>query len=251
MTHNSPAQHVVHVWCVRVYEPCDRFLDVIIEVLDGWEKRRLDAFKLRDDKIRFGAAHALARIMLSKLYPEAPPTEWRLDHSPAGKPFVRVPHAAQHIHFSLSHTRDLVGCAAAVRMPVGFDLEALDENLEVEELLPHAMAKVELARWTERYRDFPVRRFLQHWTLKEALAKALGVGFAISPSSLAFEVGDDDGAKTVAIPNALGDAAAWKVYLAELMGTHVAAIAVNSGVGEAVDVRWHQLDMDTLMLALR
>lgn len=242
-------QQTVHVSCTPVNGLDDRFIETLRPVLSDWELRRLDSFTFEEDRVRFAVAHALVRVTLSRLHPVAP-VEWRFHRTDVGKPFVSAPRATKPIHFSLSHTRGLVGCATAVGTAVGFDLEILDDKLDVCELLPLVMARAEMAHWANNAREAPTRRFLCHWTLKEALAKALGVGMTVAPTSLVFEVGNTSDPKVVGLPPELGAADEWKMYLKDLLGTHISAVAVNAAASQSVDMRWGWMKTNELILAL-
>jgi 4'-phosphopantetheinyl transferase len=213
----------------------------LMRLLSPWERSRLERLRLEADRARYIAAHALVRVALSETEP-APPDEWRLEQTQSGKPFV----PGRGIEFSLSHTRGLVGCAVA-RAPVGLDLEFLDRHLAIDDLLPQVMAAGELARWHERACRNEARRFLSYWTLKEASAKALGFGMGVPLSSLSFDVGDSGEATITALPAAFGDARRWSVRLFDWAGTHVGAVALQSG---SMELHIRPLEIDALIGAI-
>ena len=237
----------VEVWFVPVGASHTQVVRTLRGLLNEGERRRLDCLRVESDRARFAVVHALVRVALSQMYPAAP-TDWRLDRTVAGKPFVCEPGGAQSIQFSLSHTRGVVACAVAGTL-VGLDLEPLDQNLEVDELLPHTMGAQELVHWNERPNKDGVCRFLSYWTLKEALVKGLGVGMMVPFSSIEFEFEDNDRPKIIALPLSLGDASHWKLRRLDLMGTHVGAVAVRSEPGEAVEVCLTRLEVGTLVRA--
>jgi len=234
----------VHIWFAAAGDLNVGFVRRMRWLLSEWEQLRLDSLQAEADKVRFVAAHALVRVALSKVYP-AGIMDWSLDHTFAGKPFVRGPHGAEGLQFSLSHAGNLVGCAIA-SVPVGFDIEPLQQDFVVDELLRGTLAPQELSRWHREPREDRVRRYLSYWTLKEALAKGLGVGMNVPFSSLAFNLNDDGQAHVLTMPVSLGDAAAWKVHRLDLMGTYVGAVAVKPKAGEAIELRINRFEMGTL-----
>jgi phosphopantetheinyl transferase len=239
----------VNVWFVPVGALNIWFVRRMRWLLSDWEQRRLDCLRVEADKVRFVAAHLLVRVALSKLYPAAL-TDWRLDHTVAGKPFVCGPHGAEGFQFSLSHAGGLVGCAVA-SAPVGLDIESLNQNFDVDELLPRTLGAQELSQWDQTPCEDRVRRFLSYWTLKEALAKGLGVGMKMPLSRLAFELEGDNHAHILTVPVALGDAVGWKVRLLDFMGTYVGAVAVSSEPGEAIELCIYRLETGTLVSAFQ
>jgi 4'-phosphopantetheinyl transferase len=245
MMYQNHRARLVHVWFVPVGALNIWFVRRWRWLLSHWEQRRLERLREEADKVRFVAAHLLVRLALSKLYPAAL-TDWRLDHTVAGKPFVCGPHGAEGFQFSLSHAAGLVGCAVA-NAPVGLDVEPLNQSIDVDELLPCTLGPQELSEWNQRPCEDRVRRYLAYWTLKEALAKGLGVGMNVPFSSLAFELEDDSHAHVLTLPVSLGDASGWKVRLLDFMGTYVGAVAVSSEPGEAIELNINRLEPRALV----
>jgi phosphopantetheinyl transferase len=238
----------VHVWFVPVGALNIQFVRRMKWLLSDWEQQRLDRLRVEADKVRFVAAHLLVRAALSEMYPAAL-TDWKLDQTVAGKPFVCGPCGAEGCQFSLAHASGLVGCAVA-SVPVGFDIEPLHQNFDVDELLPRTLALHELAQWGQTPCDHQVRRFLSYWTLKEALAKGLGVGMRAPFSSLAFELEGDSHAHVLTLPRSLGDASCWKVRRFDFMGTYVGAVAVSSEPGETIEICIHRVETGAFVSAL-
>ncbi len=247
MTCQHERPRPVRVWFVPVGPSDILLVEGLKRHLCDWEQRRVDRLRMEADKVRYILAHTLVRAALSEMHPVAP-ADWRLDQSVEGKPFVSAPGGAKGVQFSLSHTRGMVGCAVS-RTPVGLDLEPLDRDLDVDGLLPHVMGPQEIRRCSEHPCEDQVRRFLSYWTLKEALAKGLGVGMSAPFPNLEFELGDGDTANIMALPASLGDASRWKVRLLDFAGTHVGAVAVNSEPGEAIELCVSRLESEALMNA--
>ncbi len=86
----------VHVWFAPVGALNIRLVQRMKWLLSDWEQQRLDRLRVEADKVRFIAAHLLVRVALSKMYP-ATLTNWKLDQTVAGKPFVCGP-CGGHAH---------------------------------------------------------------------------------------------------------------------------------------------------------
>jgi len=222
-----------------------RVLDVAWPLLEEWEERRLAAFKFDADRITYALAHVLTRVALCQLH-AVPLADWKLDRTVGGRPFVTAPIEARWTSFSLSHAHGLAGCVAA-QFPVGFDVEAVDDALDIEAILPHVMAPIEIAKWKEQPAASRTRHFLCHWTLKEAITKALGVGLTAPLSSFVFAVHGNETAKLVALPTQFGHPGAWSAQLVDLGKAHVAAIAMAPPVGVVPEICRRQLSRDTLI----
>lgn len=247
MTTSPP---VVHVWLTPVRDRTDpSVLHVLAEHLDDWEEERLRRLRRPEDQLLFALAHALVRALLSTLHPVRPP-EWRLAPDPEGKPYVKLPSPARDIHFSLSHTAGLVGCAACVGMPVGFDVEALDRRLDAEALAGRTMSHAEVTRWKDGPDASSAHGFLRYWTLKEALLKAVGTGIRLALASVEVVPAGEGAAVIRSLPPAFGDVRAWQAHSLDPLDTHVAAVAVKAGAAATVDVRRRTLEIDDVLRAL-
>lgn len=109
----------------------------------------------------------------------APPIE----RGPQGKPFAPM---LPDLHFNLSHAGADVLLAFARVEPVGVDLERVDRRVEVEAIAERHFAPAEAAALA---RLAPGRRreaFLDLWTRKEAVLKALGEGLSFGLARVEF-----------------------------------------------------------------
>jgi 4'-phosphopantetheinyl transferase len=125
-------------------------------------------------------ARALVRCSLSLHAPLAP-RNWKFAPSEHGKPSVAAHHGdLTHWQFNLSDSENVAVCAICQDRAVGVDIElspVADELLDSPMILsPHERASLKKLPLGERR-----RRFLDHWTIKEAYLKALGSGIASMP----------------------------------------------------------------------
>jgi len=95
----------------------------------------------------------------------------RLGLGPSGKPHLLPPHHG--LHFNLAHAGGLVAVVATRAGPVGVDIEPAGRDLTSGRILRRFYTPAERAE-VEADPD-PLRRALEVWTIKEALAKAEGV----------------------------------------------------------------------------
>lgn len=145
-------------------------------VLDAAERERMARFVHDADRIRYAAAHTLARVVLGA-HLGVPPGSvgfqavCRRCGGAHGKPFV-----AGGPEFSLTHGGDLVAVAVTRAGPVGVDVEPVARTLE-----PGLAATVLAAE--EPYGGHPAD-LIRYWARKEAVLKATGDGLAVPPSSV-------------------------------------------------------------------
>ena len=136
------------------------------------------------------AEFAAGRLLLGHaLAAFAPHLRWRL-HAPPGQALriealdngVGAPSA------SLAHSAGLVACAVSGPRRLGIDLErrgARRRSLEgLAQAVLHPQERAQMARLAPGERT---AFLLRCWTLKEALAKALGQGLALPFDEFAFE----------------------------------------------------------------
>lgn len=146
---------------------------------------RAQQYRKSADRERFLTArtilrHALTGIVAGRISP----ARWRFCEGPNGKPKMAPDLPA--LEFNLSHADDCVAVAVSCNGPIGVDVESLT-SCDGEELVYDAL--------TERERAFMHQQpdaqlaFITYWTLKEACAKALGLGAAID--FRAIEIGLD------------------------------------------------------------
>ena len=216
-----------------------------------WEQERMARFVKRDDRARYAAAHLLVRWALARSLCE-PGLVLTLDQTERDKPFVVGPAAAAEISFSLSHTRGLVGCALWRTAPVGLDLEAAPRRLEVVELLDTVLSSAEREQWDRAaLAEGPaLERFLEIWTLKEALSKSLGVGLSVAPEEWSFDLETSPIQRLFALPDEFGDPAHWQFEQTRSPEGHVVSLAIPNPSSDSVPVEWTQLEAHELLAAM-
>ena len=140
------------------------------------------------DRRDYTAAHALLRTTLS-LYDGRPPQDWSFDSSASGKPFIHADSGHRgRLLFNLTHTHGLVACAVTSGADVGVDAVRIDEAPNVEQLSERWCSATELAELGRcRGTDRPTR-FMELWALKEAFAKAIGVGLSLHGADMSFDL---------------------------------------------------------------
>ena len=109
---------------------------------------------------------------------------------PWGKPRLADPDAAARLSFNLSHSGDwaAIGLAAGPAPPdIGVDIEATRRLDDLDGMARLAFHSREAEAWhavpaAERPADF-----YRRWTRKEAVMKAVGLGFHLAPHGFALE----------------------------------------------------------------
>jgi len=178
---------VIHLWLASL----EQVAPEEIELYQGWftpsERLQFSNF-LSDRRCReFIIGRGLARAALSSLC-GAQPENFEFKASANGKLIVTSPREGVGLHFSISHTNDIVVCAASSRYPVGVDVERIAARAEPLTLSARFFSSSEhsvLSAVDEKER---LDRFFLMWTLKEALAKAHGLSVLTGTDTTHFDL---------------------------------------------------------------
>lgn len=221
----------VRVWLARPEDLDDRERRVqLLSLLSGDERRRFEAFRFERDRDLFLTAHALLRLALSREADVSPET-WRFDSGANGRPEIAGPSSA--LRFSVSHTHGLAACAVTRDTSVGIDVEDLQRPAPLD-LLPRYFSPSEAEAIEAALPAERTTRFFEHWTLKEAFLKALGVGLSVPLEQISF-YRDASRAWQVEFARLPTDdlPSNWRFLSWRVRGTHQAALAVrHSGAEE-------------------
>jgi 4'-phosphopantetheinyl transferase len=219
---------MVHVWYVRTPQPLERGkLTAWSRLLSADERERAARFMRDADRETFVAAHAMLRLSLSRCAP-VDPEDWRFRTGPQGRPEVDGPPAEHGLRFSLSHTAGLAICAVTEDAAVGVDVESTGRRtpLEVARRCFAPEEREALAALPPTRRP---ERFFEHWTLKEAFLKALGLGITYPMERVRFTLLPGRPVQIAVPPDLEASPDAWQFESWRLEGGYTAALAVRSG----------------------
>jgi 4'-phosphopantetheinyl transferase len=90
---------------------------------------------------------------------------------PEAGPQLQLPGETQPPYFSLSHSREWIGCVVSADTALGFDIEAVDPQRDLRALSETAFSAEEHSWLLGRTEAERSAAFYQLWTLKEALFK--------------------------------------------------------------------------------
>lgn len=180
---------------------------IALALLSPDERARADRFRFAHDRRDFVLAHALLRTTLSEGGDRAA-DEWTFGTDPNGKPFLA---GGGPVAFSLSHTAGLVACAVSTDGEVGVDVERVARVGDWRAIATRYFSKAELRAIEAEPQERRPSRFIEIWTLKEAFAKALGLGLSQPLDSSTFLVAAD-GSVSFEPPAGL-DRDAWRFSL--------------------------------------
>ncbi|HKY02948.1 MAG TPA: 4'-phosphopantetheinyl transferase superfamily protein [Burkholderiales bacterium] len=150
------------------------------------EHARLASMHHPRRRLEFVLGRRLLRHALQSRYPNAF-RGWRVEAPETGRPFLETEDSSPPPTFSISHCKGHVACALAPMGPIGVDVECIGtRKRDVASLSAAVLHPIEQERLAASNAVDRERLFLRFWTLKEALAKALGLGLAIPMRELAI-----------------------------------------------------------------
>lgn len=179
----------------------------------------------------YRGARALLRQTLSR-YADVPPEAWRFAEGLHGKPAIAAPPAP--LAFNVSHTASLAVvavCGPAVPQPpdLGCDVEHTGRRGRLDAIARRFFAPAEVAAWQALAPEARRDRFFDLWTLKEAYAKARGLGLHLPTTSYAMDL--DTPGEVALRPGPGADEPAperWSFVLASAGADHRLALAVRA-----------------------
>jgi 4'-phosphopantetheinyl transferase len=147
-------------------------VDVLAPLLSSTEHERAARFGTQTLRERWMVGRATLRLLLGRRTHTAPGSV-RLQRGRRGRPQLKD---AGDIDFNVSHTGGISVIAIADKVRIGVDIERKDRRLAADKLARKFLSADEAARMQGMSEDERRKRFLQHWTCKEAMSKATGDG---------------------------------------------------------------------------
>ena len=169
-----------------------------LEQWNGWfspdEQQRYDRYRHATDRELFAARRGLARLTIANASGLSPDSI-QLIESSSGKPswkarnqpsstefgFSALIGSDSAIDFSLSRSKNIVVAATSNKHRIGIDVETIQELPELSLLARQNLHPIELEIWRSLPSDQKTIAYYRLWVVKEAFAKALGVGLSIPP----------------------------------------------------------------------
>ncbi|MQA79000.1 MAG: 4'-phosphopantetheinyl transferase superfamily protein [Streptosporangiales bacterium] len=229
---------VVDVWVLGV-DALAR--DGVLAAYDGLlspdERARRDGFRHDTDRRAYVAAHGLVRTALSRRSPATAPADWLFRTTSHGRPDVDGDGPAARLRFNVAHTRAAVACVVADTVDCGVDVEDVTRPADVDLLARGTLTPDERRAVTTAPAHETNVEFFRHWTLKEAYAKARGLGMSVPFDRCGFAL-DGDAIRLVPHPSLDDDVAAWR-FEQWRQGTVVVAVAVRAEDGDPHEIVLH------------
>jgi len=221
----------------------------VMACLSPEEEARRRAFAFPRDRDMFLLAHGVMRLALGRVMGVGP-RDLAFTRDAYGKPFLAGPFQAGPFQagpgFSLSHSGQAVAIAIACAPLVGVDVEAHARDVPLE-AMAMVMADAEVADLAAAG-EAARRKAFAYWTLREAFAKAVGLGLSLPRNAVSFRLGEEgaagDGAPAVAhLCEQFGTAGDWHLHQCDLGPDHILAVAARA----PAPVAWRLLPIESVL----
>jgi 4'-phosphopantetheinyl transferase len=215
----------IDVWLTRMSAASDEGVERCRAGLAPDELAICGKFHHDADRRRAVVTRSLVRTTLSRYVP-VPAESWRFEHGVHGRPEIAAP-AGTGLRFNVSHTREIVVCAVARGSDVGVDVERFDSTRDLRAVASNVCSADELSAMRAMATEAFEKNLLALWTLKEAYLKARGLGFALQPSHLTFDLDAEAGVAASFSPEVSDDPARWWFATLDAGDEHLLSIALG------------------------
>jgi phosphopantetheinyl transferase (holo-ACP synthase) len=142
------------------------------EILRQWLTAEDERSTQRADRL---LGRALLRGVLAQVAP-LPAGRWDITKIGSGRPLVAAADGARPPSVSISHSGKWSACAVSFDGDVGIDIEAMRCDRDLAGIAARAFGPLERAEVAAE----GCHRFYAIWTLREAVAKAVGIGLTMA-----------------------------------------------------------------------
>ena len=239
----------VALWLVRLADAPPTMLEGA-QTLSLAEHAAGARFKSPILQTRFLQRRVALRAILAG-YLGVPAAELLFTENEFGKPALHASLASTGLSFNSSHSGPVAVIAVGKSRRIGIDVEAVRPIKDAEKIAARFFSSQESTALRALDPDDRNTGFLQCWTRKEAVIKALGGGLSIPLDSFAVSLQPHQPAAILAwsIPGTV--AAAWRLYHLEPTAGFVGALLVEGAANLGAWQQWPRVISQNVHLADR
>jgi 4'-phosphopantetheinyl transferase len=183
MSKNIPSivlvDNEVHLWIAKV-DTLFEYYSIYNKLLDDREQAKKNKFVFCYLKKRYAITHGILRDLLSN-YLNVTNEKICLSYSDFGKPHLK--YYSSGLKFNLSHSGEIAIFGLAKNIEVGVDIEQV-RNTFNEGVREYVLSESEKSTFDKLRLEEKQLTFLNIWTCKEAILKALGTGLSKSMADI-------------------------------------------------------------------
>ena len=219
-----------HVWHINPEEITDlASIEYCFSILSADEKKKLSRFHFKKDRHQYLVSHAFLRSVLSQ-YMDVMPLDWRFSIGEYGRPRIAYDESKGGVEFNLTHTAGLTVCVISTNEMCGVDAEKIIPKsglLDVAEQIYPSADCDQLKLLLVRDETIFLQYFYSQWVLREAYAKATGLGVTDISGGMNFTVKSDDNIVFLTAQEGV-ESQGWKFQLLDLSPAHIVAVAFGA-----------------------
>lgn len=216
---SRPGPADCHLWILG-FDHLESRRDQLESTLSTGERHRVQAYLRDADRDRFELGRGALRVLLGA-YSRIEAQEVVIQIDERGRPYQP---AGRGPAFSMAHSGEMLVLAFSGTAAIGVDVEQVRPVKGWPGVLDSVLHPAEKAALQFIGSHDQRTRFFRHWTLKEALSKAAGMGLEVPFPGVYIEI-DRDSARLVAVPEMLGRASDWWVQPVTVASGYHAALA--------------------------
>ena len=192
------------------------------------ERAQEERYRFEEDRIQYVITRALVRTVLSR-YLCLAPRELAFRTNAYGRPDVDNPVARREgLSFSVSRSDGIVVLGVTQGRTLGIDVEKiLTRSALSADAVSRFFAPDEVAALAGIADSEKNTRILEYWTLKEAYAKARGVGLSLPLDKFAFDYPQDGVVRMTLSPDLADDSAHWAVWQLQASSRYLLAVCAE------------------------
>ncbi len=163
----------LHIWCIPYLQACKSKM-IVESVLSPDELIQASQFKFKELQQKFLLRRTILRKILGR-YCGSSPKKLNFCTTSYGKPYIT---GDINISFNFSHSNELAYVAITNDLPVGIDVELIEEFDSKEKVAKQFFSPKEYTEYTNLEPHKKLEAFFDIWTRKEAFIKAIGEGLS-------------------------------------------------------------------------
>ncbi|WP_186646022.1 4'-phosphopantetheinyl transferase family protein [Fluviispira vulneris] len=176
----------VHIWRVNISES-EQYLFKYEQILDEVEINKYKQYHQKIDGIRSVVGRALIRILSAK-YLGIKTSQILFAYSKYHKPFLSENINIKNLKFNISHAGKWIALAFSLEHEVGVDIEEYKNDFDIDGSAKLVFSPKEYNTWKALPQIEKCASFFHVWSAKEAIIKALGLGFYYPPENLTVSI---------------------------------------------------------------
>ncbi|BBH54455.1 4'-phosphopantetheinyl transferase family protein [Fluviispira sanaruensis] len=176
----------VHIWRVNISE-AENYLFKYKQILDEIELNKFRKFYKKIDVIRSIVGRALIRILSAK-YLDLKTSQVLFAYSKYHKPFLSENINVKNLKFNISHAGNWIALAFCLEHEIGVDIEEFNNDFDMAGSAKLVFSLCEYNAWLSLSSIDKCASFFHVWSCKEAIIKALGLGFYYPPENITVSI---------------------------------------------------------------